>query len=138
MFMSARLISIIYFYLISIIGLVLIVVGTYNTVTFVINSTQYEKYPLQWGGLEQCDFYPPIPVPMPKVAPDPRFVEQTMYQPDDVALQRQKEDCSKRTEMERKQHKIDDMKNALTFTIIGLVLFGLHFPIALKRSNKDN
>ena len=44
--MSEKTIATIYFYVISAASLALIVIGIFNIVNFLINSTQYEKYPL--------------------------------------------------------------------------------------------
>src|SRR3989344_3613701 len=101
--MTGRRISITYFYLVSAISLVVLVIGIFHTVTFIVNSTMYEKYPLRWGAEEK-----------------------------EKAL----EVCRKNQEQERRQHRVEDIKNAVTFSLVGILLFSIHFPIALKRSNE--
>lgn len=129
--MSGRLIATIYFYLISAASLALIVIGIFNAVNFLINSTQYDKYPLRYGPPGDCEVsgYPyPVKIARP---PDMANGEAT---PSAEEVKRQKELCEKQQELERKQHKIDDMKNAITFTLVGTVLFLIHFPLARKQS----
>ena len=126
--MSARLVSIIYFYLVSILGLVLLIVGIYNGVSYIVNTTQYDEYPLRYGGIERCDYFSAAPE-----KPIPADTSMASVSAED--RQRQEENCKKNLAYERKQHKVDDLKNALTFTLIGTILLGIHFPIALRRSN---
>jgi hypothetical protein len=132
--MSGKLIATIYFYLISAGALVLIVVGIFNGVNFIINSTQYEKYPLRYGGISNCDYavdgqyYGDRPI---KAMAPMQNGEST---PSAQEIQRAKEQCLKNEEAERVEHRVDDLKNAVTFTLVGLVLFLIHFPQAKKRS----
>lgn len=126
--MNGRIISIIYFYLISAISIILLVIGTYNTITFIVNSTFYDKYPLPYT--DQCEFYPAPEktTPLPS-GENPQIQTEQLKQQQDA--------CQKRIEDERQKRKVEDIKNAITFLLIGGVLFGLHFPLALKRSNSD-
>ena len=132
--MSGKIIATIYFYVISAGSLVLIVIGIFNIVNFIINSTYYDKYPLRWGGVSNCEFITDVQtVPGPravKVLP-PGADEST---PSAEELQKAKEQCLKNEEAERKQHQVDDIKNAITFTLVGSVLFLIHFPLARKQS----
>jgi hypothetical protein len=36
--------------------------------------------------------------------------------------------------MERKTHKVDNIKDAIFFTLVGIILLALHFPVAIRRS----
>lgn len=124
-----RSISLIYFYLISAIALMMIVIGVFSIVNFVINSTQYDKYPL--GYEENCDAFaldtsriPPGTPPQPTISPDER--------------DRQKEQCEKRHENERKRRKIQDLKDVITFPMVGIILFLIHFPHARKLSEEKS
>lgn len=127
--MSGKTIATIYFYLISAASLALIVIGIFNAVNFVINSTQYEKYPPRYAQ-GSCESYP-FKYGGPYPAIDVRGFPAT---PSAKELEDQKQACIKQEEIESKQHKIDDLKNALTFTLVGLVLFAIHFPLARKQS----
>jgi ABC-type Na+ efflux pump permease subunit len=128
--MSGKLISIVYFYLISAIALVLLVIGVFHSVSFLVNITQYDQYPLRFGGIDRCGTYPQ-PAPYKETLPTPPSASASAGEQN-----QQQEQCEKSLVEERHQHKVDDLKNALTFSLIGLLLFGLHFPIALKRSRE--
>lgn len=126
--MSGKTIAIIYFYLISAASLALIVIGIFNSVNFVINSTQYDKYPLRFSQ-GSCEGYPYKFGPYP--AMDVRGMPAT---PSAQELEKQKQDCLKQEDALSKQQKIDDLKNAITFTLVGTILFLIHFPLARKQS----
>lgn len=124
--MNGRVISLIYFYLVSIIGIVLLIVGTYNTVTFVVNTTQFDKYPLQYGGEDRCAY-----TTLPQTVPDKSATEPSV---DKKALEEQRKTCLQTLEMERKQHKVNNLKDAITFSLIGIALIGSHLTLGLRRS----
>lgn len=117
--MTGKLVATIYFYVISAASLVLIVIGIFSTVNFLINITQYEKYPLRFPQ-GSCESYPFKFGPYP-ATPSANETEQ------------QKQDCLKQENALSKKQKIDDLKNAVTFTVVGLVLFSIHFPLARKQ-----
>jgi hypothetical protein len=127
--MSVRVVSLIYFYLVSIIAIILLIIGLYNSVSYIINATQFEKYPLRYGGVERCE--------IPDMAP-----ERPILNPESGAstsaeeIKTRRERCLATLEEERNQRRVEDMKNAVAFSLIGLVLFGIHFPIALRKSNE--
>jgi hypothetical protein len=130
--MSGKFIATIYFYLLSLIGVVLIVIGVFNIVNLAVNLTQFDKYPLRYGS-ENCDNYPfsynsSFAAPA-KILPDGR--EST---PSAQELEKQQKVCRDSAEMERKQHRVEDIKNAIAFPLVGLLLFLIHFPQAKKRS----
>lgn len=130
--MNGRVISVIYFYLVSIIGIILLIIGTHNAVTFAVNSTQFEKYPLQWGGGEDRCSYPMM---MPENKSAPSNIPQPTDQ-DKKSIEEQKKSCLASLESERKLHKVNNLKDAITFTLFGVILFGSHFPLALRRSKE--
>ena len=121
--MSGKLIGIIYFYVVSVISLVLIIIGVFHIISFSLNITQFEKYPLLYGE-DRCTI-----VPAPVSGPDMKQLPI-----DATASAQQKSDCLAQLEMERKQRKVNDLKNAIAFPLLGIILFSIHFPIALKRS----
>ncbi|MBI3109696.1 hypothetical protein HYZ06_01505 [Candidatus Daviesbacteria bacterium] len=134
--MSGKIIATIYFYVISAASLALIVIGIFNTVNFIINSTQYEKYPLRYPQ-GSCENYPFKfgPYPAMDVRGMPATPSATLGTgPSAQELEKQKQDCLKQENALSKQQKIDDLKNAITFTLVGLVLFSIHFPLARKQS----
>lgn len=127
--MSGKTIATIYFYIISAVSLGLIIIGIFNGVNFVVNSTMYDKYPTRYGPAMDCEggSYYPVPMKAPLIGS-----EST---PSAKDLEKQKQICLTQQDLDRKQHKIDDLKNTLTFTLVGLVLFSIHFPLARKQSH---
>lgn len=125
--MSGKIIATIYFYLISAVSLGLIVVGIFTIISFLVNITQYDKYPIRYPQ-GSCEGYPY------KYGAYPMDIRGEVATPSAKEQERQKQLCLEQEEMERKQHKIDDIKNSITFTLVGLVLFVIHFPLARKQS----
>ena len=133
--MWGQRISLIYFYLISVISIILLVIGIYHLVTFTLNLTMYDKYPTRWGGVEeQCEnnYYPPRVLKQQIDIPP-----QLEASPSAIDIEKQKQLCLKNLERERKLHMIENLKNTITFTLTGAILFGLHFPVALRKSGKE-
>lgn len=126
--MSGKTIATIYFYLISAASLVLIVIGVFSTVNFLVNTSQYEKYPLRYpqGNCEESPY---------KFGPYPMMDGRVdMASPSAEEIEKQKKICLEQEELLRKEHKVDDLKSAITFTFIGIILFAIHFPLARKQS----
>ena len=128
--MSAKHIALIYFYIISAAALALIVTGIFQSVNYVVNITQYQQYPVGYRETD-CETSPyqyakPMAVPEGVPAPTPTAQE----------IEKQKKNCEKQLARERKQQQLDDLKNAVTFSLVGTVLFAIHFPLALKRSKE--
>ena len=127
--MSGKTIATIYFYLISAASLALIVIGIFNAVNFGINITQYDRYPLKYGPPGNCENYPykfgSYPAPP---------MDMKVSTPSASELEKQKQDCLKQENALSKQQKIDDLKNSVTFTLVGAILFLIHFPLARKQS----
>lgn len=126
--MSGKTIATIYFYTISTASLALIIIGIFSVVNFVINATQYEKYPLRYPQ-GSCEGYSYKFGPYP--AMDIRGVSAT---PSAEEAEKQKQECLKQENALSKKQKIDDLKNAITFTSVGAVFFLIHFPLARKQS----
>lgn len=127
--MSGKTIATIYFYLISAAALALIVIGIFNGVNFVINSTQYEKYPLRFGQVIDCNNnFGPVPYKI--ISP----TSPESATPSAQDLQKQKQQCETNVELQRKQYRLDDIKNTVAFTLVGIILFSIHFPLARKHS----
>ena len=127
--MSGKTIATIYFYIVSAASLALIVIGIFNGVNFFINSTQYDKYPLKYSQ-GNCEGYPYKFGPYP--AMDVRGLPAT---PSAKEMEEQKKACIKQEDELSKKQKIDDLKNAITFSLVGSVLFSIHFPLARKQSH---
>ena len=126
--MTGRTISLAYFYIVSLGALILLVVGVFSSVNYLVNVTQYDKYPLRYE--QPCEtMYGPVPE-KPYLPDSPNQASPTAQE-----LETQKEECLKTKEQDRKKQQIEDLRTALSFTIVGLILFVIHFPIALKRSN---
>ncbi len=130
--MSGKQIGLVYFYIVSAAALGLIIIGIFNSVNFLINVTQYKDYPLRFQN-EDCSSIYPIPM---KVAP-PAPIEQSypiLATQSAQQMEKQKELCQKQVDEQRKRQKLDDLRNSITFSLIGLILFLIHFPIARKNS----
>ncbi|MBI2599570.1 hypothetical protein HYW43_01465 [Candidatus Daviesbacteria bacterium] len=126
--MSGKTIATIYFYLISAASLALITIGIFNGVNFFINSTQYDKYPTRYGSIQDCSTYPmPYKVAMP-------VDRGEIATPSAEEQKQQRQRCEQQIEADRKQHRIEDIKNTVTFTLVGVILFSVHFPLARKNS----
>lgn len=116
--MSPKVIAAIYFYLISAGSLILIVIGVFSIVNFVVNTTQFKEYPLPY--YENCA------ISMRPISPEGKTEASTSAE----EVQR----CEENLEQRRTQQRVDDLKGAITFTIAGLILFGIHFPLARKQT----
>src|SRR3989338_6852930 len=125
--MSGKTIATIYFYIISAASLALIVIGIFNAVNFGINITQYEKYPLRYPQ-GSCNNYPykfgPYPATERGVHATPSASLGTG--PSAKETEEQEKACIKQENELSKKQKIDDLKNSITFTLIGTVLFLIH------------
>ncbi len=130
--MSGKTIGLIYFYVVSAASLALIVIGVFSSVNYLINITQFDKYPLRYRSEAECDsMYPYLGKPVPGNAPIDMPVPAT---PSAEEVEQRKQQCKDQIENERKLQKVEDLRNAITFTLIGLILFGIHFPLARKHS----
>ena len=131
--MWPRLIGVIYFYVVSAGSLILIVVGIFNSVNFVVNSTQFDKYPLRYG-VQNCDYLsnkylrdPMGPYPA-NIAPEASISAEEMAEQQKV--------CEEQQELDRVQHRVDYLRDSITFLTVGIILFLIHFPRAIKMSKE--
>ncbi|MEX2007501.1 MAG: hypothetical protein WD992_01895 [Candidatus Levyibacteriota bacterium] len=118
-----KLIPTIYFYLLSAVGIVLLIIGIFNSFHYVAGITAYDKYPLKYGNESRCQYLA-----------TPVKVDNTQAVSDSEAQERAKAECLESLEIERKNTKIDDFEKAIAFTVVGLVVFAVHFYFARKRS----
>jgi hypothetical protein len=130
--MSGKLVGLIYFYVVSAAALALIVIGIFSSVNYLINITQFDKYPIRYRSEADCEnmysgYGKPISAPGVIDAP----IQST---PSAQEIERLKNQCLSQFETERKQQQIDDLKNSITFTLIGAILFAIHFPLARRQS----
>lgn len=114
-----RLIPTIYFYLLSAIGMVLLIIGLFSSVHFITGIISYDKYPLRYGAESRCEY-------MPKAIP----VEGRKDIQSDADT---KLDCLKSLEKERATTKAGDLEKSISFTSIGLLVFAIHFYFARKQ-----
>lgn len=111
-----KLIPTIYFYLLSAVGIVIFIIGIFNSFHYVTGITIYDKYPLKYGNESRCQF---VPVP----------VDSDAKIPGELA----KKECLDSLEIERKNTKIDDFEKSVSFTVVGLLVFATHFYFARRR-----
>ena len=119
-----RLIPTIYFYLLSAIGMVLLIIGLFNSVHFITGISSYDKYPLRQGAESRCD-YMPVPV----------SIDGTKEKVATKEKDETKENCLKSLEKERANTKADDLEKSISFTAIGLLVFLTHFHFARKQKS---
>ena len=154
-----RLIPLIYFYIVSLIGLIILIVGIFSDVHFLVNKLSYTDYPLSYDTTQRCIQPQPYPLmkgaavpaaggaiggqtggvrvekgvttkivqPMPSGTPTPVEIMQPV--PNYYYT-----DCLKQVADERKQAEVADLEKALSFTIVGLIVFSIHFYFARKKS----
>ena len=133
--MPGKQIGLIYFYLISAVSLGLIIIGIFNSVNFLINVSQYKDYPLRFQN-EDCTGIFPSPIKaVPPLSPDGNSPVPATQSAEEI--KRQQELCQRQVGQQRKKQKLDDLKNSVTFTLIGAILFVIHFPVA-RRNSKDS
>lgn len=113
-----KLIPTIYFYLLSAIGIVLLIIGIFNSFHYIVGITAYDKYPLGYNET-RCDYITPALDSDGAMKP---LNEQS------------KSDCVKSLETERKNKKIDDLEKSISFSVIGLLVFSSHFYFARRRT----
>ncbi len=132
--MSGKQIGLVYFYIVSAAALALIIIGIFNSVNFLINITQYKDYPLRFQNQDCSSIYPvPMKIAPPALSPDQNYPVPATQSAQEI--ERQKELCQKQLDAQRKKQKLDDLKNSITFSLVGLILFLIHFPIARKNSS---
>ena len=129
---KANLIRTIYLYVFSGVGLSLFLIGTFMAIQYLVNITQFEKYPLQPYEETQCDYYyPGKPIPLMErssIAP----VEPMASTPSAQEIKHQEDLCKERTETTRKRKQVDELTRTLAFIIIGLPVFIFHWRMARK------
>jgi hypothetical protein len=114
-----KLIPSIYFYVVSLIGLILLIIGVFSDVHYFVNVSSGSVYPLPYSGPERCV----VPVPAISGAPEKQTPDaQKVYQ-----------DCLKSVEEERRTTQRNDLEKALSYTIVGAIVFGIHFYFARKQ-----
>lgn len=130
--MIGRLISLIYFYVISAVSIGILIYSAFSWGNLLINLTQYDKYPLRYG-MENCDDR------YPYLKGEPYPAVDTYQRPASLSAEERetlKQQCLTQTEFERKKNKLDDMKNSIISTLVGVILFAVHFPTAKKLSKE--
>lgn len=116
-----KLIPTIYFYVLSAVGMILFIIGLFNSIHYIVGVTAYDKYPLRYGSESRCDY-------MPRIAP----VEGSKETEETKGTEDAKEDCLKSLEKERENTKADDLEKSIAFTTIGLLVFAIHFYFARR------
>ena len=119
-----KLIPTIYFYLLSAVGVVLFIIGIFNSFHYVAGVTAYDKYPLKYGNESRCQY---IVAPVKEGSTEASLDSET--------AERTKRECLDSLEVERQNTKIDDLEKSISFTVVGLLVFATHFYFARKRSS---
>jgi hypothetical protein len=111
-----KLIPTIFYYILSLIGIILLIIGAFNSIHFALGSTLYDKYPLRYNDESRC-FFPPNDV-------SPQQVVQS------------RQECYANLESERIHTKYDDMEKSISFIIIGIAVYGLNFYFSKRMKDK--
>ncbi len=119
-----KLIPTIYFYVLSAVGVVLFIIGLFNSIHYIVGITVYDKYPLGYSPESRCE-YIPKPV-LPEGQTQPAISDKE-------AEKKAKEECLKSVETERQNKKVDDLEKSIAFSTIGLLVFAIHFYFARRR-----
>lgn len=127
--MKPSLIRTIYLYVFSGIGLVLFLAGIFQGVRFLVNVTQFSTYPLAQYEETQCDY--PFTL-YGKPAPLEEANRETA--PSEEEIQRQEEKCKERQTELRQRKRVEDLTQALTFLVVGALVFIPHWHLARKSS----
>lgn len=126
--MRSNLIKTIYLYVFSGLGLGLFLFGVFSGVFFLVNVTQFDKYPLQTYEETQCDY----PHYGPYAKPVPIGEETREATPSSQEFEEQERKCEERLELTRQRKKVDDATRTLAFLIIGSLVFIPHWRMARK------
>ncbi len=126
-----KLISLIYFYVISAISIGVMIFAAFSWGNLILNSTMFEQYPLRYGVANCEGKYPSYNGVYPVM--DSGTKEATISAEDREELRKQ---CVVQSEYDRKQHRLEDIRDSVVSTLVGVVLFLLHFPQA-KKLSKD-
>jgi len=134
----SKLIPLIYFYLVSLAGLVILVIGVFASVHFLVNIFSYADYPLPYETATRCMY--PQPFPLMKGVSGSGSASLGIAQPINPGGPMQiwpptyNDDCFQKVALERLQTKTQDLEKAVSYTLVGLVLFATHFYFARKKS----
>ncbi|EKD90727.1 MAG: hypothetical protein ACD_30C00097G0006 [uncultured bacterium] len=127
-----KLIALIYFYVISAVSLGLLIFASFSWANLILNLTQYDQYPLKYG-IANCEYGSANT----RLGPYPVLEEgKTSASMSAEEKEVAKRACLEQVEAERKQNKLEDIKNSVTATLVGIVLFLIHFPTAKKMSKE--
>lgn len=110
-----KLIPSIYFYVLSLVGMVLLIIGLFTATHYIVGTTMYPKYPLQYGNESRCAI---------QMVP---AGEKSAVTPEQV-----RSSCLQDLENERSIIRANDLEKSISFTLIGLAVFGIHFYFARK------
>jgi len=98
--------------------MILLIVGLFSFSHFIAGVTLFENYPLRYGEESRCNFQP-----LPVVEEKERAVKNSSQTDPN---------CLKGLEAERASIKADDLEKSVSFTLIGLAVFLIHFYFARK------
>lgn len=108
----------------------LLIIGIFASIHFLINTFTYSEYPVGYDVTQRCSAIYQQPMSPLKVT------GATPPIPSGQPIQNQQmhTDCLNQVALERKQLQTQDLEKALSFTLIGLLVFGIHFYFARRTS----
>lgn len=106
-----------YFYIFSAIGIILLVVGIFKVSDFVVRSYFLDNYYLSYEA-GRCSYLEPVKLEGEASGSSASAIEK----------------CEKDLDREREVKRVTDISSAVTFIIVGLVLFVFHYRRARSLS----
>lgn len=107
-----------YFYVFSAIGIILLVIGVFRLSDFGVRNFLLDNYYLDYE-TGRCSYIEPAKLEGEEVSTDSA-----------KALER----CEEDLEREREVKRVTDISSAITFIVVGTVLFAFHYRRAKKLS----
>ena len=110
-----------YFYFFSAVGLILVIIGVFQLSDFAVRSYLLPKYNLGYEE-NRCDY---LTQPMPAT--------KEVAAPTAEDMEKQAEICEKKLEEYRKYKEVTDFARAISFIVVGGVVFSFHFRQTRKQ-----
>lgn len=109
-----------YFYFFSAVGLILVIIGIFQLSDFAVRRYLLPKYNLGYEE-NRCDYLT-----------QPISVTKEESAPTDSDLKEQAKKCEEKLEEYRKYKEVTDFARAVSFIVVGGVVFAFHFKQTRK------
>lgn len=109
-----------YFYFFSAVGLILVIIGVFQLSDFAVRRYLLPKYNLGYEE-NRCDY---LTQPIPATKEESALTESD--------LKEQSKKCEEKLEEYRKYKEVTDFARAVSFIVVGGVVFAFHFKQTRK------